>query len=145
MRLRVESVEVQTLKANGKPWDGPGSAKLPEADLPRFFALDLTAQLEHLVAHGDAPNPPDVTVRLFVDGKAVLETYAIESFDPTWPDGPSVELQPGTLVTVEVRDLDLALHDRIGELTTRVPERVAGGRWTIGAFGQVRRLALLVE
>src|SRR5262249_36997862 len=99
VRVRVESAEVHTLKANGRPWDGPGGSRIASGELARFFALDLNGQLERLVDSGDAPNPPDVTVRLLVDGKTVLETDAVESFDPSWPDGPEVELAAGTALT----------------------------------------------
>ncbi len=145
VRVRVEAGEVQTLKANGRPWDGPGGARVPQGELARFFALDLNGQLERLVATGDAPNPPDVLVRLLVDGRAVLETYPVESFDPSWPDGPEVDLVAGAAVTVEVYDRDLVLHDLIGKLDATVPARPADGRWRLPPFGQVRHLTLRID
>lgn len=142
MRLRVESAEVQTLKPNGRPWDGLW-ARIPKSELPQFFALGLSEQLELLVASGDALNPPDVMVRIKVAGKTVLETDAEESFEPVWPkDGPVVELDPGTEVYIEVYDLDFVWHDFMGKTTVKVPERPADGRWTLGPFGQVRKLVL---
>lgn len=145
MQLRVESAEVQTLKPNGRPWDGLW-VRIPKAELPSFFALGLSEQLELLVANGDAPNPPDVMVRIKVGGKTVLETDAEESFEPAWPkDGPAVELDPGTEVYIEVYDLDFVWHDFMGKTTVKVPERPAGGIWTLGPFGQVRKLVLRLD
>jgi hypothetical protein len=144
MRLRVDSAEVHTLKANGRPWDGPGGPRIPAGELAQFFQLDLTGQLERLVAGGDAPNPPDVAVRVLVAGKPVLETYPVESFDPSWPDGPDTDLAPGTPLRIEVRDLDFALHDLIGETTLPLPASAPDGKWSLGPFGQVRKLVLLI-
>lgn len=145
MRLRVESAEVQTLKPNGRPWDGFW-ARVPKAELDRFFALGLREQLEWLAASGDAPNPPDVMVHLKVGEKLVLKTDAEESFDPVWPgDGPAVELTPGTEVHIEVYDQDFIWHDFMGDTTVKVPERPADGRWTLGPFGQVRKLVLRLD
>lgn len=145
MRLRVKSAEVQTLNPSGGLWEGIGS-RIPKAELPRFFALGLSEQLERLVASGSPPNPPDVMVRLRVAGTIVLETDAEESFEPVWPqDGPEVELEPATEVCIEVYDLDLVWHDVIGKTTVRVPERPTGGLWTLGPFGQVRKLVLYLE
>lgn len=145
MRVRVESAEVQTLKPNGRPWDGVW-ARVPKAELDRFFALRLSEQLEWLVASGDVPNPPDVMVRIKVGGKTVLATDAEESFDPVWPkDGPAVELAPGTEVCIEVYDQDFIWHDFMGKTTVTVPERPAEGLWALGPFGQVRKLVLRMD
>ena len=148
MRVRVESAEVQTLKPNGKHWDGLGwnIRRVPKDELPEFFKLDIGAQLERLVGKGPAPNPPDVMVRIYVNGKKVLETDSEESFDPIWPaDGPEVELDAGTEVRIEVWDEDLIFHDHMGTTTVSVPQRPADGRWTLGPFGQVRWLVLLLD
>jgi hypothetical protein len=146
MRIRVETAEVHTLHDDGRHWDNMGSAPLPKEELGAFFALGLSQQLERLASVGDVPNPPDVSVRFWVDGKMVLETHAEESFDPHWSDQePDVELAPGTQVRIEVEDLDLAFHDHIGETTVTVPEQISDGRWILGPFGQVRKLVLRCE
>lgn len=143
MRIRVGSAEVQTLHDDGRHWDNLGSAPIPKEDLGEFFVLSLSKQLERLVAIGDVPNPPDVTVRFIVNGQTLLETHAIESFDPEWPeDDHAVDLVPGTEVCIEVEDLDLLFHDHIGRIAASVPEQPASGYWTLGPFGQVRRLVL---
>ena len=146
MRIRVDTAEVHTLHDDGRHWDNLGSAPIPKEELGAFFALSLSHQLERLAAVGDVPNPPDVSVRLWVDGQMVLETNAHESFDPAWGlDEPTVDLAPGTQVRVDVEDLDLAFHDQIGEITVTVPEQTADGHWVLGPFGQVRRLVLRCE
>ena len=146
MRVRVESAVIQTLKENGRTWDGLSLTRVPKAERARFFSLGLSQQLEQLVASGDAPNPPDVMVRIKVGGKTVLATDAEESFDPVWPkDGPEVELALGTEVYIEVYDLDLVWHDFIGKTTVTVPERPADGLWVLGPFGQVRKLVLRID
>lgn len=142
MRVRVESAEVQTLKPDGRPWDGFWK-RVPKGELERFFALGVREQLDWLVASGDAPDPPDVFVQLKVGSKTVLKTEAEESFDPAWPeDGPTTELTPGTEVQIEVYDKDFIWHDFIGKTTEKVPELPADGRWTLGPFGQLRKLVL---
>jgi hypothetical protein len=144
MRIRVESAEVHTLHVDGRHWDNFGSAPIPKEELPAFFALSLSQQLERLASLGDVPNPPDVSVRFWIGEKMLMETHAHESFDPEWREGeePIVELAPGTQVRVDVEDLDLAFHDQIGEITVTVPEQPANGYWILGPFGQVRKLVL---
>lgn len=145
MRLRVESAEVQSLKPSGRPWAGFW-VRVPKTELPRFFELGLSEQLEQLVASGHAPNPPEVMVRIKVGRKTVLETDAEKSFEPVWPqDGQKAELDPGTEVYIEVYDLNLVWHDLMGKTTVKVPERPADGRWALGPFGQVRKLVLRVD
>ncbi len=145
MRLRVHSAEVQTLKTSGRPWDGFW-VRVPKEELAGFFALSVREQLERLVAGGDAPNPPDVMVRLKVGGKVVLKTPAEESFDPVWAeDGPSVELSPGTELYIEVYDLDFIWHDFMGSTTLKVPERPTDGLWSLEPFGQVRKLVFRLD
>ena len=147
MRLAIESVEVATLKEDGSPWDGPGGPRLSRADLPAFFSLDLTGQLERLVATGEAPTPPDVFVRLYAAGKLVLETRAEKSLDPHWRAQPDehFDLAPGTAVKIQVWDEDVVFNDLIGETSLPLPDRPPDdGRWSLEPFGQVRRLFLRV-
>lgn len=147
MRISVVSAEVATLKRDGRPWDGAGGSRLPEGDLPAFFALDLTGQLERLITVGEAPNPPEVFVRLRCGGALLLETPDEESFEPSWredaEDAASL-ISPGEL-TVEVWDRDVMFHDLIGRLTLALPSPGAlgsDGLWVLGPFDQVRRLVL---
>lgn len=142
MRLRVESAEVQSLKPSGRPWDGLW-VRIPKAERPHFFALGLSEQLEQLVASGYAPKPPEVMVRIKIGGKTVLQTDAEESFDPVWPQGgPELELDPGTELSIEVYDEDFLWNDFMGKTTATAPARPPDGRWTLGPFGQVRKLVL---
>lgn len=123
-----------------------GSAPIAQEELGGFFAASLSQQLERLAAVGEVPNPPDVTVRFIINGQIVLQTHAMESFDPDWPDEElTVDLIPGSQLRIEVHDLDLAFHDLMGETTVIVPERPQDGRWILGPFGQVRRLVLRFE
>lgn len=146
MRIRVESVEVQTLHADGRHWDIPRYAPIAKQELGAFFALSIREQSERLVELGDGAYPPHVLVRLIVDEHPVLETSVQERFDAAWSEPESaVDLAPGTQLRVEVEDQDRALHDRIGTTTVTVPEPPIDGQWILGPFGQVRRLVLRCE
>src|SRR5262245_51058781 len=75
MKIAVESVEVATLKSDGRSWDGPSAAaRVPRDQLAEFFALDLDGQLGRLVQAGPAPTPPDLMVRVFSGDTLLLET-----------------------------------------------------------------------
>jgi hypothetical protein len=141
MRISVESAEVATLKEDGHPWDGMGRARLPAKELRAFFAQDLTAQLERLVATGEPPPPPDVFVRLFDGDQPFFETEPQKTFEPHWGEGAcvDVELSPGASLRVQVWDHDVMFHDLIGETTVALP---TGPTLALGPFGQVRRLVL---
>jgi hypothetical protein len=146
MRMVVESAEVATLKADGRPWDGPGCPALPQRELAAHFALDLTAQLERLVTVAGAPTPPDVFVRVHVGADRILETRDQKSFDPTFRPREGDELPalppPGTELRVEVWDRDVLFNDLIGEVRVLVPDEFPNGRWRIGPFGQVRAVVI---
>lgn len=153
MRIVIESAEVATLKADGSPWDGPGGPRLPAGELAAFFALDLTGQLDRLVATGSPPTPPDVFVRVWaIDGdkkeELVLETGDAKSFDPRWRGDPDAEeelgLAPGARLRVRVLDRDVLFDDVIGETVVTLPGR-GEGRIVVPPFGQVRSLALRIE
>ena len=147
MKIAVESVEVATLKADGRPWDGPGRARVPQAELEAFFALDLDGQLARLVTEGAAPTPPDLFVRVFAGAALeglIVETGEQKGFDAEWDgegDAAVGEIEGGARLRLEVWDRDVLFHDLIGSIEATAPERPEG-RWEVGAFGQVRRLVL---
>ena len=142
MRIAVESVEVATLKPDGRPWDGPGGALIPREELAAFFALDLDGQLGRLIAHGPPPPPPDLTVKLLSGEAVLLETSEQKGFDAEWRDLEAVDVAPGAPLRIEVWDKDVVFHDLIGRTDIAAPVNDGSGRWVVGAFGQVRRLVL---
>lgn len=142
MKIAVESVEVATLKPDGRPWDGPGGALIPREELEAFFALDLDGQLGRLIADGPPPPPPDLSVRLMVGEAILLETEEVKGFDAEWTDGESVEVAAGATLRIEVWDKDVVFHDLIGRTEIGAPANEGSGRWVLSAFGQVRRLVL---
>jgi hypothetical protein len=146
MRIRVETVEVQTLHSDGRHWDSPRCAPIAKQDLGAFFALSLSEQCERLAELGDTADPPHVSVVLIVDEHRILETSVQRHFACTWSEPmPAFDLAPGTQLRVDVEDLDRALRDRIGTTTVPVPQPPPDGRWILGPFGQVRRLVLRCE
>jgi hypothetical protein len=145
MRVWVESLEVATLKPDGRPWDGPGGPRLRGAELQAFFGLDLTHQLEQLVLGGSAPTPPDAYVRIYAGGQPVVQTPPQKSFEARWDDAHAAEaaLPEGTQLRVQVWDEDVLFHDLVGETTTTVPRlEPTGDRMALLPFGQVRKLVL---
>ena len=146
MRIAVFAAEVATLQANGKPWDGPGGPRLPAAELPAFFALDLNGQLERLVRTGEPPVPPDVYVRIYRGKEMILETHEEKGFEVRWvPDrDDEVEVKPGETLRIVLADRDVMFDDRIGETTVIVPADCPDRRWRIGSFDQARWLQLRV-
>jgi hypothetical protein len=148
VRVAIESAEIATLKADGRPWDGPGGPRVPARDLPGFFALDVGKQLDVLVQSGSAPTPPDVFVRLLADGQPLLDTETRKTFDPKWDPATQrrVNLIPVSPLTIQVWDRDVVFDDLIGEITISLPDGPGtDGRWEVKPFGQVRRLILHIE
>lgn len=142
MKIAVESVEVATLKADGRAWDGPGGARVPADQLASFFALDLDGQLGRLVREGSAPVPPDLVVQIYSGDRLLLETDEQKGFDAEWMDGEAAEVEPGDPLRIEVWDRDVIFHDLIGRTDLGAPASGGNGRWVLGGFGQVRRLVL---
>ena len=149
IRIAVDSAEVATLKPDGRPWDGPGRSRIPQAELASFFAASLDDQLDRLAQDGEPPVPPDVFVRLFADEDLVLETHDEKSFDPRWEgaDREVVELPDWVKLKMQVWDRDVLFDDLIGETKAEIPEARGRGkewRWELGPFGQVRKLVLQI-
>ena len=144
MKIAVESVEVATLKVDGRWWDGPGRSAIPKAELSAFFALDLDGQLGRLVQLGPAPVPPDLYVRVFVGDQLLIETDEQKTFDAEWPESEAHEIASGAQILVEVWDGDIVFDDLVGTTKLTVPAQVDGGLWLVPPFGQVRRLVLKV-
>jgi hypothetical protein len=143
MRIAVDSVEVQTLKPDGRPWDGPGGPRIPHGELASFFQLDLTRQLDRLVEDGPPPTPPDLIVRVYAGKELLLQTTAVKSFDPRYSDAPAeCAVAAGATVKIEVWDEDVMFDDNVGTTSVAIPAAPADGKWVLGPFGQVRRLTL---
>jgi len=116
---------------------------IPVAEITRFVV-----EAAPFLLQGDAP--PDLFLRVYVAGHLLSESDQVRNtIGPTWdPVTPSFFLLGDDLLTIEIVDRDIALHDSVGAVSFSAGflRYYAGhGAFSHGSYGAIYRLSLAVE
>ena len=115
--LILERIEVRTVKANGKPWDGGGGAP------------DLKISVERISAPKGEKHITAVQANLF---KAFFHCKALE-------------VQADDEIEIRVLDDDVSSDDEVGKIKLKITAEMLKNREMEVSFDQVDKLVLKFE